>query len=268
MGERARPWQVAAISPILLLGLFLARVAGAAPGDQGPPVTPTATATPTSTPAGPGGSPMARGTPATPSAAAATLTTATATPTGSATPSIPGPTNLQVKSSGPQPGMYTVSWTPPVGVIVVENRVQTVPGSGTPETLARTAGSQNSVVLRLDPRIGYAVAVVAVDPSNRVSGPSNVANTAGAPTATPVPPPPTPSGLVPNGYGTVPGTVVPGPYNGAYAPGPYAGTYGRYPYSGGYPGAPYSGAPAPYAAPGYGAPYYGAAGYPGPLGYR
>jgi hypothetical protein len=111
------------------------------------------------------------------------------------------------------------------------------------------------------------VAVVAVDTSNRVSGPSNIANTAGAPTATPIPPPPTPSGLAPYGYGAVPGTVGPGPYNGAYAQSPYAGAYGRSPYGAVYPPAPYGAVPAPYGAPGYRAPYYGVAGYPSPLGY-
>jgi hypothetical protein len=209
----------------------------------------------------------ATSTPAAPFAAAATLTTAISTPAATATPSIPGPTNLRVGSSGPQPGMYTLNWTPPAGMTVMEYRVQSVPVSGTPEVLVQTAGSQNGVILRVDPRLGYAVAVVAVDPSNRVSGPSNIVNTAGAPTATPIPPPPTPSGQVPYGSGAVPGAAGPAPYNGAYAPVPYTGTYGRSPYGGVYPSVPYGGAPAPYPPLGYGAPYYGAAGYTGPLGY-
>jgi hypothetical protein len=149
---------------------------------------------------------------------------------------------------------------------VLEYRVQGMPASGTPEPLVRAAGNQTGVLVRADPRIGYALAVVAVDTSNRVSGPSSIANTAGAPTATPIPPPPTPSGLAPYGYGAVPGTVGPGPYTGGSAPAPYAGMYGRAPYGGGYPTAPYGGASAPYGSPGYGAPYYGAAGYPGSPG--
>jgi len=174
--------------------------------------------------------------------------------------------------------MYTVSWTPPVGMTITENRVQSVPASGTPEILARTAGNQSSAVVRADPRIGYAVAVVAVDSGNRVSGPSNTVSTAGAPTATPIPPPPTPNGLAPYGSGVapygsgaVPGATGPVPSNGAYGSAPYTGSYGRYPYSGGYPSAPYGGVPAQNGTPGYGAPGYGAPGYGapayGPAGY-
>jgi hypothetical protein len=191
----------------------------------------------------------------------------TGTPVGTTTPGIPGPTNLQVRSSGPQSGTYTLSWTSPAGMTVLENRVQTMPASGTPEVLARAAGNQTSATLQADPRIGYAVAVVAVDVTNRVSAPSNIVTTAGAPTATPIPTPPAPSGPAPYGYGAMPGASGPLPNNGASAPLPYAGTSGRAPYSGVYPNAQYGGAPAPYAAPGYGSPYYGAAGYPGPQGY-
>jgi hypothetical protein len=263
MRERARNWEVAAVLPIPLLGLLLASTAGAAPSAQGPSGVPTAAATPTSTPTGPARSPTPTGTAAVPSAAAAVVTTIPATPTGATTPSLPGPTNLQVVSSGPQPGTYTLSWTPPAGLTVLEYRVQSMPASGTPEPLVRAAGNQTGVLVRVDPRLGYAVAVVAVDTSNRVSGPSNIANTAGAPTATPIPPPPTPSGLAPYGYGVVPGTVGPGPYNGGYAPAPYAGTYGRSLYGSMYPTAPYGSAPALYGAPGYGALSYGAPGYPG-----
>jgi hypothetical protein len=265
MGKRARHWQVAAILPILLLGVFLGSTAGAAPSAQGPSGAPTATASPTSTPPGSARSPTPTGTAAAASAAAA-LMTATATPTGTSTPSFPGPTNLQVVSTGPQPGTYTLSWTPPAGSTVLEYRVQSMPASGTPEPLVRAAGNQNGVILRVDPRIGYAVAVVAVDTSNRVSGPSNIANTAGAPTATPLPSPPAPSGLAPYGYGAVPGTVGPGPYNGVAAAPSYAGPYSRPPYGGVYPAAPYGSTPVPYGAPGYGTPYYGAAGYPGYVG--
>lgn len=269
MLERTRHWQIATILPLLLLGLFFASAAGAAPSDQGTVGVSTATATPTGTPTLLGGTPTATTTPLAPGAATTSLATVAVTPAGTGTPTIPGPTNLLVQSSGPQPGTYTLSWTAPAGMTVRENRVQTVPASGTPEVLARTAGNQNNVVMRVDPRIGYAVVVVAVDLNNRVSGPSNVVNTAGAPTATPITPPPTPSGMAPSGYGAVPGAAGTGPYTGtspytgAYGAAPYGGAYGRYPYSGVSPTGPYGGAPSPYSAPGYGAPYNPATSYPG-----
>jgi hypothetical protein len=159
-------------------------------------------------------------------------------------------------------------------VTIQEYRVQSIQASGSPVPVGRAAGSQTSLSLRLDPAMGYAVAVYAVDTSNRLSGPSNVVNTAGAATATPIPPEATPSSQAPYGYSgaTVPysGAPVPGvpgtqpyggvspaqPYNGAYPQPPYGGTYPPVPYGSAYPPVPYSG---PYALPR--PPVYGPAGW-------
>jgi len=181
-------------------------------------------------------------------------------------------------SSGPQPGTYTLSWTAPAGVTIQEYRVQSIQASGTPVPLARAAGSQSSVAIRVDPAMGYAVAVYAVDTSNRVSGPSNVVNTAGAPTATPIPPGSAAAGQAPYGYGGAPvpgatgtqlyggapgpGTTGTQPYGGAYSAQPYSGANSAQPYSGANPAQPYNGT---YSAQPYGSAYpqapYGSA-YP------
>src|SRR5689334_8138264 len=110
MRERARHWPIVIIVPILL-GLFLATGAGAAPSDQAPTgvLTATPTSIPTSTPTGVVGLPTATSTLAAPGVATATSTlaapgVATATPTaiasspeGTTTPNVAGPTYLQVK---------------------------------------------------------------------------------------------------------------------------------------------------------------------------
>jgi plastocyanin len=209
-------------------------------------------ATPTATPTGSAVGAAAAGTTsptlstsATPTGASAALAL-TATPTSTPTPSIPAPTNLLVSSAGPQPGTYTLTWTAPVGLTIQEYRVQTNPASGSPTLVGRAAGSQNATTVRVDPAMGYALAVYAVDTLNRQSGPSNVVNTAGAPTATPIPPRPTPSGQAPYGYGgaPVPGVTGTQPYGGATAAQPYTGASPTSPYPGAYPASPGGASPA------------------------
>ena len=137
-----------------------------------------------------------------------------------------------------------------MGVTIQEYRVQSVPASGTPVPLARAPGSQNGVAMRVDPAMGYAVAVYAVDTSNRLSGPSNVVNTAGAPTATPIPAGTPGVGQAPYGYGGAPVVGTPGtqPYGGAYTAPPNGSAYSQAPYGSAY-------TPVPYGSPYTQAPY-------------
>jgi len=103
-------------------------VGGAAAGT--PSATPSAT--PTVTPTGAVGSAAVSLT-ASPTLSTSTTATATSvasqltsTPTVTPTSSVPAPTNLQMVSSGPQPGTYTLSWTAPAGVTIQEYRVQSI----------------------------------------------------------------------------------------------------------------------------------------------
>src|SRR5581483_1295922 len=139
-----------------------------------------------------------------------------------ATPSIRAPANLRVLSSGPQPGMYTLTWDAPGNETVTEYRLREVTADGDSRVLTRAPGSQNTIVFRGDPAIGYTVVVVAVDTRGRESALSNPAATSGAPTATPIPPPSPPPGLPPYGgmagpYGALPpgATAIPPPGYGA-----------------------------------------------------
>jgi hypothetical protein len=99
----------------------------------------------------------------------------------------------------------------------------TVPGSGS-----------QAVLQGLDPGIGYTLVLRAVDMLGRESGPSNVAQTAVAPTATPVTPPFGSS--QPYGAGNVPPGGAPLPAS-PYGPAPTGGS------------APFGAQPSPYNQP-------------------
>src|SRR5437764_788723 len=119
------------------------------------------------------------------------LTNVSGTPGAPGTsPTICPPTNLRALSSGPQSGMYTLSWDPPLNETIAEYRIVSFGPGDTATPLSRAAGSALQAVLtNLDPNIGYLVAIVAIDTQGRESARSNTAMTVGAPTATAIPPP-------------------------------------------------------------------------------
>ena len=194
------------------------------PGPPGLLVPPAPLATPSPTPAGAAGglpavlSPLSG--PPTPGAAPGTpaplfgATEVPPSPAPAAAVGIRAPANLRVLSSGPQPGMYTLTWDPSDSETVTEYRVRQVGADGDSPVLQRVPGSQITVVLRGDPAIGYSVVVAAVDTRDGESAPSNAVTTAGAPTATPIPPPTSlfgapPPGAPPYGGMAGPNGVVP-----------------------------------------------------------
>jgi hypothetical protein len=126
---------------------------------------------------------------------ASPMPTATATPSSS----LRAPTNFRVQSSGPHPGSYAVSWEPPTNESVVGYRIVAIGAGGETTLLFRLSGSTNQALLiRLDPAVGYSLAVAAIDTRGQESALSNTATTIGVPTATPTP---LPSPVLPYGGG-------------------------------------------------------------------
>jgi hypothetical protein len=157
--------------------------------NAGPAGTATPTATPTSLLA------VQPSPTETPGTSGSLAPTATATPSSS----LRAPTNFRVQSSGPHPGSYAVTWEPPTNESVMGYRVVTIGAGGETTLLFRLPGSTNQALLtRLDPAVGYSLAVAAVDTRGQESALSNTATTIGVPTATPTP---FPSPVLPYGSG-------------------------------------------------------------------